>query len=59
MRSRRAAVASLPASGGELTNRMREIFKSGSVGGVGGDPGSYPEPEWPGPGLDGKGGLNG
>jgi hypothetical protein len=22
---------------------MREIFKSGSVGGVGGNPGSYPE----------------
>jgi len=25
-----------------LTNRMREYFKYGSVGGAGGNPGSYP-----------------
>ena len=27
-----------------LTNRMREYFKYGSVGGAGGNPGSYPAP---------------
>jgi len=27
---------------------MRETFKSGSVGGAGGNPGSYPEPDFSG-----------
>jgi len=33
-----------PRAGEELKNRMREIFTSGTVGGAGGNPGSYPEP---------------
>jgi len=32
------------ASGRVLTNRMREYFTCGSVGGAGGNPGSYPAP---------------
>jgi len=32
------------ASGRVLTNRMREYFTYGSVGGAGGNPGSYPAP---------------
>jgi hypothetical protein len=31
-----------PASRRVLTNRMREFFTYGSVGGAGGNPGSYP-----------------
>jgi len=31
-----------PASRRVLTNRMREYFTYGSVGGAGGNPGSYP-----------------
>jgi len=31
-----------PAEKRVLTNRMREIFTYGSVGGAGGNPGSYP-----------------
>ena len=31
-----------PASRRVLTNRMRECFTYGSVGGAGGNPGSYP-----------------
>ena len=34
MRSQRAIAAGLPVAGGELRNRMREIFTSGSVGGA-------------------------
>jgi len=33
-----------PASRRVLTNRMRECFTYGSVGGAGGNPGSYPAP---------------
>ena len=33
-----------PASRRVLTNRMREYFTYGSVGGAGGNPGSYPAP---------------
>ena len=33
-----------PASRRVLTNRMREFFTYGSVGGAGGNPGSYPAP---------------
>jgi len=43
MRSRWATAAGLPVPGGELRNRMKEIFTSGSVGGAGGNPGSYPD----------------
>jgi len=43
MRSQRATAVNLPVPGGELRNRMREILTSGSVGGGGGNPGSYPE----------------
>jgi hypothetical protein len=32
-----------------LTNRMREFFTYGSVGGDGSNPGSYPEPNAGGP----------
>src|SRR5438477_11630827 len=32
-----------------LTNRMREYFTYGSVGGAGGTPGSYPAPNGSGP----------
>ena len=45
MRSQWATAAGLPVQGGELKNRMREIFTSGTVGGAGGNPGSYPEPD--------------
>jgi hypothetical protein len=34
-----------PAAKRVLTNRMREIFTYGSVGGAGGNPGSYPAGE--------------
>lgn len=44
MHPRRAAVVGIPCVRvREPRNRMREIFTSGSVGGAGGDPGSYPE----------------
>ena len=43
MRSRCATAAGLPVPGGELRNRMRKFFTSGSVGGGGGNPGPYPE----------------
>jgi len=43
MRSWWATAAGLPVPGGELRNRMKENFTSGSVGGAGGNPGSYPE----------------
>jgi hypothetical protein len=39
----------LLASRGVLTNRMREYFTYGSVGGAGGNPGSYPAPNAGGP----------
>jgi hypothetical protein len=45
MRSRWATAAGLPVPDGEPRNRMREILTSGSVGGAGGNPGSYPEPD--------------
>ena len=38
-----------PASRRVLTNRMREFFTYGSVGGAGGNPGSYPAPNAGGP----------
>ena len=40
-----------PASRRVLTNRMREYFTYGSVGGAGGNPGSYPAPSAGGPRL--------
>jgi hypothetical protein len=44
MRSRWETAAGLSAAGGETRNRMKVTFTSGSVGGAGGNPGSYPEP---------------
>ena len=38
-----------PASRRVLTNRMREFFTYGSVGGAGGNPGSYPAANAGGP----------
>ena len=43
MRSRRATAVGFSVGGGEPKNRMREILTSGTVGGAGGNPGSYPE----------------